>query len=760
MGRQHTYEDEQKMRTVRLPGLTRVWLLAAGLIAALVCAAQAQTVARPTVTLAGNRPVEAATARPIGHLEATRQLKLEVTLALRNKAGLEQLIEAQQDPNSPLYHQWLTPQEFTARFGPTQQDAAAVTQWLSSEGFQVSGASLDERWVKFTGSAGQAEKTFGTPIMAFGTGRFYSNTAEPVIPAQLSGIVAAIAGLDNFTRTVPVLRRPRQPGGIGARLAGPLSRPQFNLGGADTFGPADVRTFYDEGTLLAAASGTGDCIGIVGTSNFMATAVSTFNTTFSLPLESITTVLADTTNPGFNGAETEALLDLEYSHTSAPGAAIRFYLGDDNNSSANGSVVDAVQKAVNENLCSVISISFSNCSTTQSFFTTVDGIVAQGATQGQSIFFSSGDQGAAGLVFQTNVGCVLGTTPHVNELAGPHSTSVGGTGFTPTFVNDNDVGFVAESVWNDEFPVGSGSGGATGGGISAFFTKPSYQTVGTPADGKRDQPDISLIASANNPGVVVENDSTCDGTGCTGAGPLTFDQIGGTSLAAPLFAGLTKVIEQKKGARLGLINTRLYQMANAGLAANGFRDVTTGNNNYNGVTGFSAGVSYDRATGWGTVDMTKFANAFIAVATPTPTPTKTPTAKPTPTRTPTPVIVHTPTATPTKTPTRTPTAKPTPTKTPTPAPTRTPQLLSKTFVLNLTAPTVPGCVNSAAQALTGVGLGDVCRASLSVTVQTGQVLGCFVNAANQVTFRVCQFNGTGLDPDGASGATYRAVVAH
>jgi hypothetical protein len=87
-------------------------------------------------------------------------------------------------------------------------------------------------------------------------------------------------------------------------------------------------------------------------------------------------------------------------------------------------------------------------------------------------------------------------------------------------------------------------------------------------------------------------------------------------------------------------------------------------------------------------------------------------------------------------------------------------LLSKTYRLNLTAPVVPGCVNSAAQAFTGASLGDVCTASLSVPVKTGQVLGCFINAAGQVTFRVCQLNGIAVDPDGSTGATYRAVVAH
>src|SRR4029077_6808821 len=98
----------------------------------------------------------------------------------------------------------------------------------------------------------------------------------------------------------------------------------------------------------------------------------------------------------------------------------------------------------------------------------------------------------------------------------------------------------------------------------------------------------------------VANDLTCDtqpNGACTGAGPVTFDQFGGTSLSAPLFAGLPKVIEQKKGAGLGLINILLYQLAKAGLAANGIRDVNNGTNNgFNGVAGFAAGGGYPRHT--------------------------------------------------------------------------------------------------------------------------------------------------------------------
>src|SRR5208337_3875179 len=143
---------------------------------------------------------------------------------------------------------------------------------------------------------------------------------------------------------------------------------------------------------------------------------------------------------------------------------------------------------------------------------------------------------------------------------------------------------------------------------------------------------------------------------------------GGTSLAAPLWAGYSRVLAVASGnTRLGLLNPAIYSLANAGLAADGFDDVVSGNNTYNGVTGFTAGPGYDQVTGWGSVDMTEFAKAFAALPASAPTASATPTpsatATPTPTATATSTRAPTPTATPTST--ATPPATATATSTPT-----------------------------------------------------------------------------------------------
>ena len=164
--------------------------------------------------------------------------------------------------------------------------------------------------------------------------------------------------------------------------------------------------------------------------------------------------------------------------------------------------------------------------------------------------------------------------------ADPNVTSVGGTGFTPIYVGGVDQGYATESVWNDP-------AGATGGGASQIFSKPAFQTgSGVPNDNARDVPDIALIASPYSPGVFWADDQS--------GSPVVTCCIGGTSLSAPLWAGFATVLGQEVGNRLGNLDLIIYPLANSSYGTAGFHDVTTGNNNFNGVTGFNAGPGYDQ----------------------------------------------------------------------------------------------------------------------------------------------------------------------
>lgn len=630
--------------------------------------ARAQSTASQSAAVPGNHP--AAAANLSSRASADRPLTIRIGFAFRNRAALTRLLADQQDPSSPRYHQWLTPAQFDARFGRTGAEVGAVKTWLRSQGFQVRHSTARE--ITADATVAEAESAFGTTIAASSDDAVFANTSDPAVPAEFAGIIGSIDGLDNTIHAQSMAIRPPHgavalpanmaiaPRTIGSKnsaarvmvqLASAVT--EFNNGSGNAFGPGDLYTFYDETPLLNAGTngGGGDCIAIVEDTDYLDAAVNSFNSTFSLPALTVTRVQADATSPGINSAENEALLDVEWGHAVAPNAPISVYIGT--------SLFDAISRAVTDNTCGTISISYGFCGGSSSFYTSsLDSLFVKAAAQGQSVFVSSGDQGAAGIVLNgAGTACVVGTSRNVSEMAAdPNVIGVGGTQFSPVYSSSSDVGSVAESAWND-------AAGSTGGGASALFTKPAFQTALTPADGHRDVPDIALGSSPYSPGFYWTEDN--------GGVPVLTCCIGGTSIAAPMWAGLSKLIAQLSGARLGNMNPRLYQLAASGSSSQtGIRDATTGNNTYNGVAGFSAGVGYDQTTGLGTADMATFAAAF-ASSGPLPTPTPTVSATPTATRTATSTPTATRTATPTPTKTATPkkTRTPTPTKTPTPTPT-------------------------------------------------------------------------------------------
>jgi subtilase family serine protease len=190
----------------------------------------------------------------------------------------------------------------------------------------------------------------------------------------------------------------------------------------------DVEKYYNETPLIAGGnSGTGspDCIALAEDSDYLDAAVSLFAASFDFPSFTIARVLPSGTAPGTNGDESEALLDIDYAHATAPATPLHVYV--------NSSIYTSIQSAITDNTCGAISISFIFCGGSSSFFTGLDTLFAQAAAQGQSVFISTGDWGAAGLVFDPDThSCRLGTTPNPSEMAAsPHVTAVGGTTFSP-----------------------------------------------------------------------------------------------------------------------------------------------------------------------------------------------------------------------------------------------------------------------------------------------------------------------------------------
>ena len=635
--------------------------------AAVACAfVMGQATPAGSVVIRGNHPFAVASLPRAVRAERTMPLKLTIVLGVRNQAALEQLLADQQNPASSQYRKWLTPKEFANRFGPSDQQVNLVRDWLKGEGFEVVSVNRIGRTIEARGNVETAERAFSTTLMAEGAS--YANTTDPSIPAEFNGLIVSIMGLDNTHAAMPAgLHRVAPPAShSGARPgletlaladnANSPATPGATEGGSTAFGPVDVERFYDETALLNAGNNgtpSPDCVAVDEDSDYLPAAVALYDSTFfKVAPAAVTNVYPDGSSPGVTGDEVETLLDIEYSQATAPGTPVHPYIA--------GDLYDSISQSVTDGTCGAISISYIYCGESVSFFTGLDTLFAQAATQGQSVFIASGDWGAAGLQYDSSNGtCVTGTTKNPSEMAAsPHVTAVGGTTFTPQYNLGNDISVVGvvpggiESGWD-----------ASGGGVSQIFlTKPTWQTgPGVPADNARDIPDVAMIAWAPYVFIGADNSGTAIIQCCWG----------GTSLSSPLWAGYSRVLAvASDNTRLGLLNPMIYNVANAGLPEDGgIEDVLSGNNTDNGVTGYAAGPGFDQITGWGSVDMGEFATAFASGPHPTSTASTTPTATATRTATATPSATRTATATATSvatvTATRTATATPTSTATPT-----------------------------------------------------------------------------------------------
>jgi subtilase family serine protease len=541
-----------------------------------------------------------------GLAPSTMPMEIAVRLNLHHAAAMEQLKRDQQDPSSASFHKWLKPEEFDGRFGPTQTDADAVAQWLTGAGFTVTDVDLDRRVIEAQASAAVVSRSLDVKIVSDGT--LFANTTEPSAPAAVAPLIANIEGLNNTFAVKPTVA---DHVAIGPPLfEGPKagSSPDFHpKGGPFGFSPSDIQTYYDETPINNGGNfGTSspDCIALPEVSSVHASTLKAFTKEFGGPPINLTEVLANKKNPGFQGgAELEADLDIEYAHTISPSTPIRLYIGAGKNA-----LQDAIASAVKSNVCGVISISFSYCGMQPSFFTgTLDPVFSKAASQGQTVFVASGDYGAAGLAARKKghaVECVEGTSLNVSEMAAdPNVTGVGGTEFEPVYDADaNDISTVldvpeGEFAWND-------GGGATGGGMSTVFDRPSWQNGPrvTPLSGARMVPDVALGASGNQPGFYLV-------AFYKGANRLVV--VSGTSVGSPSWAGFSRLIaEAEDNPRLGLINPRLYELGNTG-SESGLIDVTQGNNLFNGAGGYDALAGYDMTTGWGSPDMNMLLNSYV-----------------------------------------------------------------------------------------------------------------------------------------------------
>jgi len=496
----------------------------------------------------------------------------------------------------------------------------------------------------------------------------FANATNPSVPAALATSVLSVGHLHNFSpKPRSIVRRPPSEG----------ADPHFTsvVTGNHFLSPADFATIYDLGPLYTAGmDGTGQNIAIIGQSTVAATDLSNFRSAAGLAAKVPQYVLFPSTSTATrcSGDEGESDLDLEWSGGVAKSANIIFvYAGlltGDTCANRSNSVWDALQDAVDTNIAPVISTSYGFCESGLglSFATTVRGWAQQANSQGQTIMAASGDDGAADCDFQVTSATqglavdLPASLPEVTGMGGNEffmDNPNGGTAVTGgnaaanlpywsgttggTDAISSALEYIPEEGWNDtalNLTQPGGTIGASGGGASIYYTKQageaSWQTgAGVPKDGKRDVPDLAMSASPDHDGYLFCSEDGPNNTivaTCTSGfrdASSNLAVVGGTSAAAPTFAGVLALIEQDLGSSgVGNINPTLYQLAASNPSA--FHDVTTGNNIVpctSGTTGcpatapfqygFTAASGYDQVTGLGSVDANKLATAWAASRT-------------------------------------------------------------------------------------------------------------------------------------------------
>jgi subtilase family serine protease len=523
--------------------------------------------------------------------------------------ALQQLTAELQDPDSANYHNWLTAEELGRKFGPAQQDIDTVVHWLGSRGLQVNLVHKSGLTIDVSGNAGQVRDAFHTEIHSYNVHgeQHLANVSDPKIPAALAPVVVGVASLNNFLPK-SLMKKP------APNFTFPCTGCPDGFNNTEQFdvAPGDFATIYNVTPLYKATkpiTGKGQTVVVLEISNIQAADVATFRKAFGLSsfLGTFSQIHPGPgcTDPGKNGEEGEAALDAEWAGAAAPDAKVE--LASCANTAANFGAFIAAQNLLDSKTPPpIMSLSFGGCEAHQgpSGNAFINSLWHQAASEGVSVFVSSGDGSSAGCD-NFNTASYAADGIAVNGLAStPYNFAAGGTDFADTANGTNSTywsksnsatgksakSYAPEMTWNDScassvlFQLLGFSNGVSfcnsaigmnfldiiggSGGPSFVYSKPSWQgqVFGVPADGKRGLPDASLFASNgfwSHAIILCMSDVAQGGTPCNYSKPLDVfnNSAGGTSFTAPQFASIQALINQKAGSRQGNPAPIYYRLA-------------------------------------------------------------------------------------------------------------------------------------------------------------------------------------------------------
>ncbi|MGO9312470.1 MAG: protease pro-enzyme activation domain-containing protein, partial [Syntrophobacteraceae bacterium] len=511
----------------------------------------------------------------VGRLPATQSLKLSIALPLRDESQLDQVLQQLYDPQSPFYHQFLSVKEFTERFGPSQEDYDTVISFAQSNGLTVTGTAPNRMIVDVTGPVANIEAAFHVKMGVYQhpteNRTFYAPDREPT--ADLPVALWHITGLDNFSIPRPA----------GLRRAPEAKRDATGTGSGPggSFYGSDMRAAYYGGTTL---TGSGQSVGLFEFSSYNASDVQTYfsnvKQTLNVPVNGVSTDGSglSCTATSCGDAEPEVALDIEEAISMAPGLSqVLVYV-------AESSDPDIFNRMALDNIAKSLSCSWYWYPADP---TSDDPYFKEFASQGQTLFVASGDYGS----FPSNA------NPYYYPAEDAYVTSVGGTDLT---TNGAGGAWESETAWSD-----------SGGGISPDkIAIPTWQqttgVITTANKGSKTYRNIPDVAAEAN----YDNYICYSGNGGDeGSGQHCDSDWGGTSFAAPRWAGYMALVNQQSvtntGSTVGFINPAIYTIGLGSSYGADFHDIISGSNGT-----YSAETGYDLVTGWGSPNGTGLINSL------------------------------------------------------------------------------------------------------------------------------------------------------
>ncbi len=531
----------------------------------------------PVTILPGHVPRSVAALQAKGRLAGSTKLSLAIGLSPRNPEELKKLLVELYDPASPSFRRFLATSDFTEQFGPTEGDYNSVQGFLRSNGFAVVGTHSNRMVLDVEAPASAVERAFHVQLHTYWhpteAREFFAPDRDPSTPANLP--IADMWGLSNYGVPKPQSRK-----------IDPLKiKPLGGSGPSGFYAGDDFRSAYAPGSAL---TGAGQAVGLLEFSAYYRADITNYQNTIGrssyVPLTDV--VIGHPSPSTANNAE--VALDIEVAIAMAP--ALSQIIVYEIRAVSPSSILS---RMANDNLAKQLSSSWTWSGGPS---TTIDNILQQMAAQGQSFFQASGDSDA-----YTGSQLLDNSSQTTAPVDSPFVTSVGGSTLSMSGAGGS---WSFETVWNYNSLGGTHANVGSGGGISTYYSIPSWQTNVSMAANSgstiwRNVPDVALTAD----GVYVAYNNGSSGG------------FAGTSCAAPLWAGFCALVNQQAvaatGTTVGFLNPALYTIARGSNYANCFHDITTGNNIGTNTPGlFNAVSGYDLCTGLGTPNGTAMINAL------------------------------------------------------------------------------------------------------------------------------------------------------